>query len=106
MLLRTLVGLVLSIHVYAQANDTATSAPPEQADYGGPSVLSRGLLPSVTSRTAPVKFRPHISANGICDNALTDVRLDASGHFSNATACGVEAVVGIYGYHNWKRTAL
>ena len=98
MLLRTLFGLLLSAAVYGQGLGSG--------EYGGPSVLSRGLSPSVLSRNATVSFRPYITLNGICDTGLTGARIDANGHLSDTTACGAEVNAGIYGSHQWRQTVL
>ena len=75
-------------------------------EYGGPSVLSRGMAASVTARHANIDFRPRIGISGICDNGLTAVSIDAQGRAPNKIACGVEANAGISGYHMWRKTRL
>jgi hypothetical protein len=77
-----------------------------EASYGGPSVLSRGLVPSIAARRANIEFRPRIGVSGTCDNGLTAVSVDSRGRLPNVFACGVEASAGLSGYHNWRRTRL
>src|SRR5215467_6657184 len=97
MLLRILTGLSLSAVLYAQA---------DTPDYRGPSILSRGLLPSVNARDADIRFRPYISVGGICDTGLTALTVNSNGKLPSVAACGVSLSAGIYGYHRWKRTTL
>ena len=97
MLLRILAVFGYTVLLMGQSSD---------ANYGGPSVLSRGLLPSVTARRANVEFRPRIGVNGTCDNGLTAVTVDSHGRLPNVFSCGVEVTAGIAGYHSWKRTRL
>jgi hypothetical protein len=78
----------------------------QEAGYGGPSVLSRGLVPSVAARHANIDFRPRIGVNGSCDNGLTAVTVDSKGHLPNVFSCGVDANAGLSGFHTWKRTRL
>ena len=96
MLLRTLVVCSYAAVVLAQGGP----------EYAGPSVLSRGMVPSVLARRADIEFRPRLGISGICDNGLTSVSVDAQGRVPNVVACGVEANAGIAGYHMWKRTRL
>jgi hypothetical protein len=92
----------LAVFAYGAAVLAQTGA----EEYAGPSVLSRGLSSSVTSRRASIEFRPRLGANGICDNGLTAVSIDARGRVPDVIACGVEASAGLSGYHIWKRTQL
>jgi hypothetical protein len=78
----------------------------EDSSYGGPSILSRGLLPSIRSRNADIAFRPYIGVSAVCDSALTGVSVDSRGHPPNLSQCGVEGSAGITGYHRWKKTNL
>jgi hypothetical protein len=74
------------------------------ADYGGPSVLSRGMAPSITARHADIEFRPRVGVNGTCDNGLMSVSVDVHGRVPNVFACGVEVNAGISGFHTWRKT--
>ena len=67
MLLRTLIVLGLTAILRAQTEPPAAERP----EYGGPSVLSRGMGASVLARQETVDLRPHIGVNGICDTGLT-----------------------------------
>jgi hypothetical protein len=126
MVLRMLIGIALTALLYGQdasqngqtpgqnvpdASQNGDAVSPNaqdvsQAEYAGPSVLSRGLSPSVFLKSSAVKFRPYIAVNGICEKGLTAVSVDANGRVPNRAACGVEASVGVYGSHQWKTTTL
>jgi hypothetical protein len=91
--LRSATGFIFSAALFAQ-------------EYGGPSVLSRGLAPSVKDTSANVAFRPYLGINGICDTGLTPVSISTSGKVPNASECGVEGSVGVYGVQRWRHTQL
>lgn len=95
MLLRMASGLAFAVLLSAQVGD-----------YGGPSILGRGLSPSVSNPNTTISFRPHISVDGFCDTALTGASINAQGQLSNTGACGIEGAAGIYGSHTWKHTTL
>jgi hypothetical protein len=102
MLLRTLIALGLTAILRAQTEPPATDRP----EYGGPSVLSRGMGASVLARQETVDLRPHIGINGICDTGLTAFTVKANGKLPNQVACGVEAQVGLSGFHKWRQSQL
>jgi hypothetical protein len=110
MLLRMLVGLGLSSILLAQTDvqtETAgTNDSASTAEYGGPSILSRGLAASVLSRNKDIAFRPHIGINGVCDTGLTGFIIEPNGKLPNQVACGVELAGGVYGYHKWRKSEL
>src|SRR5215472_14814220 len=99
MLLRILPGLSLAAMLYAQTDSPVP-------DYSGPSILSRGLLPSVTARNADIRFQPYFSVGAMCGTGLTGIVLDVHGNLPNASACGLTASAGVYGYHRWKHSTL
>lgn len=101
MLLRLTTGFIVSAVLFAQ-----TTPQGDTQGYEGPSILSRGMLPSVAGRSENLRFRPYISVNAQCDNGLTAVSVDAQGRVPNVGLCGVEASAGIYGYHRWKTTTV
>jgi hypothetical protein len=78
----------------------------QEASYGGPSILSRGMSPSVSARHANIEFRPRIGVGANCDNGLTAVSVDSNGKLPNVFSCGVDANAGVDGYHSWRRTRL
>lgn len=86
----------------SESGDTAK----EETSYGGPSVLSRGLLPSIGSHNANIAFQPHLGVSFVCDTALTGVSINSQGQLPNVGQCGVEGSAGINGYHRWRKTTL
>jgi hypothetical protein len=97
MLLRILAVFGYTVLLMAQSTDS---------NYGGPSVLSRGLVPTVATQHGNIEFRPRIGVSGTCDNGLTAVTVDSRGRLPNVFACGVEVNAGVSGYHTWRRTRL
>src|SRR5690348_5624448 len=97
MLLRTFFILGLSSIVLAQT---------DQPEYGGPSILSRGLSASVLARQQNVRLRPNIGVNGFCDDGLAGFTVGRDGKVPNQLACGVSAELGVYGYHLWRKSQL
>jgi hypothetical protein len=78
-------------------------APSLEAQYTGPSVLSRSGSPGGL-RNAPLAFRPYLSVTGIYETGLTGFATDEAGRIPDDSSAGVEASFGGYAYHNWKRT--
>lgn len=74
-------------------------------EYGGPAILSRGEMPNAAT-PAPVTFRPFIGLNGVYDNGLIPVSVTPQGQIPNDNLFGAELNLGLYGYHNWKRTTV
>lgn len=83
----------------------ATSAPAQIGAYGGPSILTRGQVPSTQSE-AMIGFRPYVAVTSIYDTALTGIVTDQQGNPTPVNALGVEGQIGAYGYHGWKKTLL
>lgn len=81
----------------------AMSAPAQIGGYGGPSILTRGQIPSTQNNEAMMGFRPYVSVNGIYDTDLVGLTTDQQG---DAAAFGVEGQIGVYGYRGWKKTLL
>lgn len=80
--------------------------PQQTAEYGGPSVLSRGEAPSRYGRSGDIAFRPYLGVTGIYDSGLFGVTVAPDGKLPNTDAVGVEVMAGLYGYHNWRRTTV
>ena len=95
--LRMVAALAYTATLFAQFDEGA---------YSGPSVLSRGLLPGVTTAGRSIQIRPSITIGGFCDTSLTAYSLDASGKIPDQTTCGIEASAGVRGYRRWKQTLL
>lgn len=76
------------------------------AQLGGPSTLSSGNPPTNTQPQVQTGFTPFISFNQIYDSGLPGAVADPNSTLGNTGAFGVEAEVGIAGYHRWQRTAL
>src|SRR5581483_5084763 len=94
-LMRTTLLLGCAASLMAQATE----------EYGGPAILSRGEMPNMAA-PAPVTFRPFIGLNGVYDNGLIPVSVTPQGQIPNDNLYGVELNLGLYGYHNWKRTTI
>lgn len=105
-MLLSLAGLVAAQTEQGQAAGAQTDEANSQPSYGGPSVLSRGLLPSVRGGRPDIEFNPYIGVNAVCDSGLTAVSLNANGRLPNVFQCGVEATAGLMGSHSWKRTSI
>ena len=93
--LRMVAAFVYTASLFAQLDETG---------YSGPSVLSRGLLPGVTTAGKSIRIRPSLSIGGFCDTSLTAFSVDATGKIPNETTCGVEASAAVRGYRRWKQT--
>jgi hypothetical protein len=75
-------------------------------EYGGPSVLSRGLPSSVLGGGKDITFRPFFGILGVYESGLTGVLTDAVGRLQNGSAFGVELNFGVYGRHNFRHTVV
>jgi hypothetical protein len=81
-------------------------AVPAFGQYSGPAILSRGQAPSAMA-LPQISFRPYLEITGIYDSGLAGVSVvNAAGDLGNQVAEGVEATVGISGYHSWKHTRI
>lgn len=94
LLLKTAVLLSCAVPVWAQA------------EYQGPSVLSRGAVASNRAPARQFGFRPFAGVNAIYDSGLTITSVDQIGNAPNVGAYGVEALVGVGAFRTWKKTAL
>lgn len=77
-----------------------------QAEYAGPSILSRGRIPAPGSTEELLRLRPYASIAGVYDTGLTGVFTDEAGRLPDDDAYGVLASFGVLGYHSWRRTVL
>ena len=57
-------------------------------DYGGPSILSRGVPASSTGNVADISFRPFLGLSGIYDTGLTAVTTNSSGKLPETGSLG------------------
>ncbi len=79
----------------------------ETKESAGPPVLSRGAGPGLLrSGTESAKMRVYANVGGVYESGLTSFSLDQNGEVPNDSDYGVEAGVGAYGFHRWKRTVL
>ena len=79
----------------------------ETRESVGPQVLSRGAGPGLLrSGAESVKMRIYASVNGIYESGLTAFSVNQNGEIPNEAGYGVQAGVGAYGFHRWKRTIL
>ncbi|MBI3682576.1 MAG: hypothetical protein HY235_19535 [Acidobacteria bacterium] len=75
--------------------------------YGGPAVASRGMQTAGVRGGAPLEIRPYASVTAVYDDGVIGVGLDKNGNITDPGALyGIEANVGAYGTHQWKRTRL
>lgn len=76
-------------------------------ESAGPPVLSRGAGPGLLrSGTESVKMRVYANVDGIYQSGLTSLRVDQNGEIASDSDYGVQAGLGAYGSHRWKRTVL
>ncbi len=83
------------------------AAQEETKESVGPQVLSRGAGPGLLrSGTESVKMRVYANVGGVYESGLTSFSVDQNGTIPDDSDYGVEAGVGAYGFHRWKRTVL
>ncbi len=85
--------------------------PPDQEskpepEYGGPAILSRGGTASLRTPSENVKIRPYLQVTGSYDSGITPVILNSKGDVLDVGSYGVDAEVGLTGYHRWKSATL
>jgi hypothetical protein len=76
------------------------------AQYGGPSILSRGGNRPGQRGRAPIDFNFYAAARGLLESGLLYPRLDDEGVLQPQNSYGVSSEVGVYGGHNWKSTTM
>ena len=77
-----------------------------QGGYGGPSMLSRGGNRPGRRGSAPVDLAVYGGLRGTVETGLTPVRLEQSGEIAKENRYGVQAEIGAYGSHAWRRTSM
>ncbi len=82
------------------------TASAQQIGYEGPAILSRGGGLAGRRGAETVRFRAFGQVNGIYDTGITPVSVESDGTIPQVDAYGVQALVGLYGYHNWRQSAL
>jgi hypothetical protein len=84
----------------------AATAAPAQAEYGGPSILSRGGASSLRNPTQNIRFRPYLSVNASYDSGITPVAVRSDGKVPNDSSAGGDIEVGLNGYRVFKKSSL
>jgi hypothetical protein len=74
--------------------------------YGGPSILSRGGNRPGQRGRAPTDIVVYGGVRGTVDTGLTPVLLEEDGTIATRDVYGVQAEIGAYGTHSWRRTIL
>src|SRR5688572_29093220 len=74
--------------------------------YGGPSILSRGGNRPGQRGRAPSDIVVYGGVRGTIDTGLTPVLLAEDGTVATREVYGVQAEIGAYGTHSWRRTVL
>lgn len=75
-------------------------------EFAGPAILSRGGGGGITP-AAPIAFRPYLNISGIYTSNLPGVlQPNDDKHLKEQAGYGMEAAIGLYGYHAWKRTTV
>lgn len=100
MKLKIVIGVCAAAVLWAQEPSTGGGG------YEGPSILSRGIVQPGRRGDEPLRFRVFAQVNGIYDNGLLPVSVDSSGQLFSDALWGVEARIGAYGYHRWRRSSL
>jgi hypothetical protein len=78
----------------------------QQPDFGGPTILSRGIGPVLGGGGELARIRPFFGVHGSYNTDLTPVSVDSEGNIPSYDAYGVTATFGAVGYHTWRRTIL
>src|SRR5690349_1792701 len=82
------------------------SAPVVFAQYGGPSILSRGgNQPGRRGRT-PVSFTGYLGTGYRYDTGLIAPVLNENGHLDSASDQGFQVEGGVYGGHDFHRSSI
>src|SRR5438309_183576 len=77
------------------------------AQYGGPSVLSRGAMKTGQDAGLPLGFRYYAGVTGIYDNGLQPVSVGSDGKLVSVdNLYGVEAQMGVTGIRRWAHALL
>ena len=79
----------------------------QAGEYEGPEILSRtgGDVGQRSGKAVDLRF--YADVVGIYDTGITPVSVDSSGKITQVGGLtGLEADIGLYGRHNWRRTTL
>jgi len=87
-------------------NGWAQESPPQEPEYTGPAILSRGGAPRLGYGEEMIQLRPFARVAGIYDTGLTGLFTDERGALPQQDAYGVMASGGVLGYHSWRHTVL
>lgn len=74
--------------------------------YGGPSLLSRGGNRPGQRGRAPVEFTFYGAVRGTYDTGLLPVTLGTDGSITRRSVAGLQAEIGLFGGHAWRRSTL
>jgi hypothetical protein len=97
----------LRIKLIALACVLASTAAAQTGNYSGVGVLSNGAGNIGAHSGEQLDFRFYASAEGIYDTGVQPFSLDTSGKLAQVNGlAGVEAAVGAYGVHSWRRAQL
>lgn len=101
--LKILVGVCALVAVaFAQAPSSTVLG----GGYGGPSILSRGVVEAGRRGEDPLRFRFFGQVNTVYDSGLLPISVDPRGQVYSDALWGVEAGVGVYGYHSGRHSAV
>lgn len=92
--------LLLAVSAVAAAQE-------EIKEPAAPPVLSRGAGPGLLrTGVESVRMRLYANVNGTYETGLTALSMSETGEIPDDSSAGVQAGVGAYGFHRWKRTLL
>lgn len=74
--------------------------------YGGPSMLSRGGNRPGRRGRSNADIAVYGAIRGTMETGLTPVQLEDDGTLVSQTAYGLQAEIGAYGTHSWRRTII
>jgi hypothetical protein len=90
-----------------QSSDAqSSSGGGQQAEYAGPSILSRGSGSIFRAPTQPIKFAPFVSVGAAYDTGLTAVTIRPDGTIPKSSSWGMYGGFGLSGYQRFKRSTL
>lgn len=94
------LGICLAVTACAQEN------PPQEPEYTGPVILSRGGEPRLGYGEELMRLRPFARVAAVYHTGMTGLFTDAYGKLPDHDAYGVMASGGVLGYHSWRHTTL
>jgi hypothetical protein len=90
----------------APSGDVEPATQEPESEYGGPAILSRGGGPSIGGGGELLRLRPFLTVNGVYDSNLGTTSLDQSGKVAYRDGYGAEAMFGVTGAHQFKKSVL